>query len=105
MSFSSIGIPAKNRFNAGVNWNSKRFIGSASVNYSDKAFWTDVLTSAFDGYTDSYTMVNASFGMRWSEGKVTTSIKGTNLFNESIQQHNYGDILKRAILAEVRFEF
>lgn len=100
-----IGIPAKNRFNAGVNWSSKRFIGSASVNYSDKAFWTDVLTSAFDGYTDSYTMVNASFGMRWSEGKVTTSIKGTNLFNESIQQHNYGDILKRAILAEVRFEF
>jgi outer membrane receptor for ferrienterochelin and colicin len=100
-----VGIPAKNRFNAGVNWNTKQFLGSASVNYSDKAFWTDVLTSAFDGYTDSYTMVNATFGMKWNDGKVTTSIKGTNLFNQRIQQHNYGDVLKRSILAEVRFNF
>jgi outer membrane receptor protein involved in Fe transport len=100
-----VGIPAKNRFNAGVNWNTKRFLGSASVNYSDKALWTDVLSSAFDGYTDSYTMVNATFAVLWNDGKITTSVKGTNLFNESIQQHNYGDILKRAILAEVKVNF
>jgi hypothetical protein len=100
-----VGIPAKNRFNAGVNWNGKRFLGSASVNYSDKALWTDVLSSAFDGYTDSYTMVNATFAVLWNEGKITTSVKGTNLFNEKIQQHNYGDILKRAVLAELKVNF
>ena len=39
-------------------------------------------------------MVNASFGMKWADGKVITSLKGTNLTNETIQQHVYGDIMK-----------
>ena len=68
-----VGMPAKNRFNAGLNWNSKRFLGSVSLNYSDKAFWTDVLSAAYHGSTDSYTMVNASFGVKWADGKVITS--------------------------------
>ena len=41
---NEVGIPSKNRFNPGLNWNSKRYLGSASLNYSDKAFWNDVLT-------------------------------------------------------------
>jgi outer membrane receptor protein involved in Fe transport len=102
---SEIAVAAKNRFNAGVSFNDKRFLGNASVNYSDKAFWTDVLTSEYDGPTDSYTMVNATFGVKWADGKVTTSLKGTNLLNEKIQQHTFGDILKRSIYAEVRFAF
>jgi hypothetical protein len=35
-------------------------------------------------------------------GKITTSLKGTNLTNEKVQQHLFGDILKRALFAEVR---
>ena len=100
-----IGIPAQNRFNIGVNVNHGRFIGNASVNYSDKAFWTDVLTSEYDAYTDSYTMVNAGIGFKWADGKITTSLKGTNLLNEKIQQHTFGDILKRSVFAEARFNF
>ena len=64
-----------------------------------------MLTSDYDGYTDSYTMVNATFGVKWADGKVTTSLKGTNLLNEKIQQHIFGDILKRSVYAEVRFDF
>jgi outer membrane receptor protein involved in Fe transport len=100
---SEVAIPAKNRVNVGLSFNDSRFLGSLSVAYSDKAFWTDVLSSDFDGYTDSYAMVNATFGVKWADGKVSTSIKGTNLFNETIQQHNYGDILKRSVYVEVRF--
>jgi outer membrane receptor protein involved in Fe transport len=102
---SEIGIAPKNRFNAGVSFNDKRFLGNASVNYADKAFWTDVLGSEYDGSTDSYTMVNATFGVKWADGKVTTSLKGTNLFNEKIQQHTFGDILKRSVFVEVKFAF
>jgi iron complex outermembrane receptor protein len=102
---SEIAIAPKNRFNAGVSFNDKRFIGNASVNYADKAFWTDVLTSEYDGYTDSYTMVNAAFGVKWADGKVTTSLKGTNLFNEKIMQHTFGDILKRSVFVEVKLAF
>jgi hypothetical protein len=50
-------------------------------------------------------MVSASFGVRWADGKVTTSVKGTNLFNQAIQQHVFGDILKRSLVGEVRFAF
>ena len=99
---SEVGVPAKNRFNAGVNFNTKRVLGSASLNYSDKAFWVDVLDSPFFGYTDSYAMLNASLGVKFNDGKVIASLKGTNLTNETIQQHVYGDILKISVAAEVR---
>ncbi len=100
-----IGLPAKNRFNAALNWTTPRFLGSAGVNYVDKALWTDVLSSSFHGFTDAYTLVNASFGMKWADGKVTTTLKGTNLLNEKIQQHVFGDILKRSLMLEARFNF
>jgi outer membrane receptor protein involved in Fe transport len=102
---TEVNVPPHNRFNAGLNLSDKRIMASVSVNYADKAFWTDVLDGTFNGFTDSYTMINASFGVKWADGKVTTSIKGTNLGNDDIQQHNFGDILKRTIMGEVRFLF
>jgi outer membrane receptor protein involved in Fe transport len=102
---SEVGIPAKNRFNAAVNMNTKRYIGSLGVNYADKAFWTDVLSAEYDAYTDSYAMVNAAFGVKWAEGKYTTSIKGNNIFNDHVQQHSFGDVLQRAIFLELRARF
>jgi outer membrane receptor protein involved in Fe transport len=100
-----ISLPPTNRFNAAVNLSTKRFIGSLSVNYSDQAFWSDVLTSAFNGFTDSYTLLNGSFGVRFANGKVTTSVKVNNILGEEIQQHNFGDILMRSVVGEVRFKF
>jgi outer membrane receptor for ferrienterochelin and colicins len=100
-----LALPPKNRFNAAVSWNTARFLGSAGVNYSDKAFWSDVLSSPFHGFTDSYTMINATFGVKWMDGKITTSLKGTNLGNQKIQQHIFGDLIKRSVFAEVRATF
>ena len=81
-----------------------RYLGSASVNYSDKAFWSDVLNSSYHGFTDAYTMVNGSFGVKWNGGKVTTLVRATNLLNQEIQQHVFGDILKASVVGEVRFK-
>ena len=100
-----LALPPTHRFNAGVNWHTGRFVGNASVNYVDDALWTDVLTAPFHGFTDSFTMVNAAFGVRWADGKVTTTLKGTNLLDQTIQQHIFGDIIKRSIFGEVRFHF
>jgi outer membrane receptor protein involved in Fe transport len=102
---AELALPPTNRFNAGVNVDQGRFLGSASVNYSDKAFWSDVLSSPYHGFTDAYTMLNGSFGVKWSGGKITTLVKGTNLTNEDIQQHVFGDIIKRSVVAEVRFAY
>jgi outer membrane receptor protein involved in Fe transport len=99
---AEVTLPAKNRFNLGVNLNSRRFLGNVTVNYSDKAFWNDVLNEPYWGYTDAYTMVNASFGVKFSDGKVIASLRGTNIFNEKILQHIYGDLLRRAVVAELR---
>jgi hypothetical protein len=88
-----------------VNWSHRRFVGGAQLNFVDKTYWQDVLSLPFHGTTDAYTMLNASFGVRWADGRVTTTLKGTNLTNETIQQHIYGDIIKRSVFAEVRFVF
>jgi outer membrane receptor protein involved in Fe transport len=100
-----VSLPAKHRFNASVGWNQKRFLGSVSVNYTDKSLWTDVLTSPFHGFTEAYTMLNANFGVKWKDGKVITALKGTNLLDETIQQHIFGDIIRRSLTAEVRLTF
>jgi hypothetical protein len=100
-----IGLPPQNRLNAGINFNSDRFLGSASVNWTDEAFWVDVLDASTHGRTDAFTMLNATFGVRFADGKVTTSVKGVNLLNQSIQQHIFGDIIKRQLMGEVRVKF
>ncbi len=100
-----LALPPKNRFNVAVNWNSPRLVGSASVNYVDEGLWTDVLTSSYHGFTDSYTLLNASFGVKWNQGKIITTLKGTNLANSEIQQHVFGDLIKRAVFLEARINF
>lgn len=100
---AEVGIPPENRFNAGISYNGARFIGDVSVNYAGKALWTDVLGAEFHGYTDAYTMLNATIGYRFAEGKATLLLKGTNLTNENIVQHIYGDILRRSLVAELQF--
>jgi outer membrane receptor protein involved in Fe transport len=100
-----LALPPTHRFNAGLNINGRRYVASAAVNYSARALWSDVLTSAYHGFTDTYTLVNGSVGRRWSDGAITTSIKATNILNKDIQQHIFGDILKRSVTAEVRFSY
>jgi outer membrane receptor protein involved in Fe transport len=102
---AEVTVPAANRFNAGLNYIDERFLGSLSVNYSDSVFWTDVLSREFHGATDSYTLVNASFGVKWAGGKVTTTIKANNVLNQEVQQHIFGDIMKMSVVGELRFQF
>jgi outer membrane receptor for ferrienterochelin and colicins len=102
---SEISLAPANRVNAGVGFNNDRFVGSGSVNWTDEAFWVDVLDASTHGPSDAFTMVNASFGVKWNDGRVVTSLKGTNLLNQSIQQHVFGDILKRSLMAELRVKF
>ncbi len=100
-----LALPAKNRFNASVNWSYERFVGTVQANYQDKALWTDVLSSTYHGYTEAFTMINANFGVKWNHGKVVTSLKGTNLADKKIQQHVFGDILRRSVTFETRVTF
>ena len=82
-----------------------RYFGNLGVSYSGDAYWQDVLDARFAGTTDAYTLVNGGFGVRWAGGRVVTSVKGANLGNTEVQQHIFGDVLRRQVVGEVRFSF
>ena len=82
-----------------------RFTGSTSINVVGRAFWTDVLGTPYSGYADSYAMLNGYFGVAWLDGTLTTAVKGVNLTNETIQQHVFGDLIKRSLVGELRVRF
>jgi hypothetical protein len=75
------------------------------VNYTDKGFWTDVLTPGYHGFTGAFTLVNGSFGVKWNGGAITTILKSNNILNRTVQQHVFGDLLRRSVTGEVRFDF
>jgi len=102
---SEINLPAKNRFNAGFNFTRDRYLGDVNVTYSDSAFWQDVLDDPYHGTTDAYTLVNGGFGVKWMKNRLTTSVKATNIGNQKIQQHVFGDIVKRQVVGELRVNF
>jgi len=102
---SELNLPPKNRFNTGFGFSYNQFLGNLSVSYTDSAFWQDVLDARYSGTTKSFTLVNGSFGVKFGGGKVTTTVKGTNLANQKVQQHVFGDVMKRQVIGELRFQF
>ncbi|MEN3337956.1 MAG: outer rane receptor for ferrienterochelin and colicin [Acidobacteriota bacterium] len=103
---SELNLPAKNRYNLGASFDYGHLLGNMSVSYSDSAFWQDVLDDRYHGTTQAYTLVNGGFGVKWGpEGRVVTSVKVTNLANQDIEQHVFGDITKRQVVGELRVQF
>jgi len=70
----------------------------------DSAFWQDVLTP-YKGLTASYTLVDGAFGVYSTDRLMTATVRGTNLLNKPVQQHAFGDVIRRAVTGEIRFRF
>ncbi len=102
---SELNLAPHNRVNVGFNFNTARLLGNLAVSYQDGAFWQDVLTDAYHGTTDAFTMVNLGAGVKFGGDKLTTSVKVVNLTNEKVQQHVFGDILKRQVVGELKLRF
>jgi outer membrane receptor protein involved in Fe transport len=100
---SALNQPPAHRFNAGIRFDYKRYLGNVSVGYVGSAQWNDVLGVLYGGPTKAYTAVNADAGVRWGRGqKYMAVVKVSNLTNTPIQNHLFGDILKRQISGEFR---
>ena len=104
-SIADVNWPASNRFNAGFDFSYRRYLGNLSVNFTDEAYWQDVLDVRYAGFTESFTLVNATVGVRWLDDRITTSLKVTNLGNQEVQQHIFGDIMRRQLVGELRVGF
>ena len=102
---ADINWPAKHRFNAGFDFTRGHFLGNVAVNHTSSAYWQDVLDARFAGSTAPYTLLNAGLGVRWWRNRLTTSVKTTNLANEEVMQHVFGDVIRRQIVGEARVTF
>jgi iron complex outermembrane receptor protein len=100
---TELNLAAEHRFNIGGSYSDDRFLGNLSLSYSSSAFWQDVLDARYSGTTDAYTLVNGAFGVKWgANDRYVTSFKVNNLLNDEIQQHIFGDIIKRQVILELR---
>lgn len=99
-----INAPPSDRINAGASWDHGRFFLNTTVHYQSRAEWRDVLDARYWGPTDSFSSINAGGGVRMTDN-ITLSLTGTNLTNERIQQHVFGDIISRKVIAQLRFRY
>jgi outer membrane receptor protein involved in Fe transport len=99
---SLINLPPTHRFNGGVAFDSKRLLGDISIGYTAKAFFRDVLDATYAGWTKPFTTINAGVGVRLAGEKAVLSVKVRNLTNEPVQNHLFGDLLRRQIVGELR---
>ena len=95
--------PPEYRANLGLSFDNGGFFVNTNVNYQDEAFWADVPLAV--GSTDAFTQVNLAVGFRLLDERMTLQVIGSNVFDEDIQQHYYGDILSRKITGQIGFRF
>ena len=98
---SKINLPPTHRFNAGLTVDYNRFLGDISVGYTSKAYFRDVLDVTYAGYTKPFTVINTSVGARLSGQNAVFVLKIRNLANKPVQNHLFGDLLKRQIVGEL----
>ena len=101
---SELNLPPTHRFNAGVSIGRGRYFGTLSGSFVDAAFWQDVLP-AYEGPTEAYTLVDGAFGVHSTDRTMTVAVRGTNLLGKPVQQHVFGDVIRRTVTGEVRFGF
>ncbi len=102
---TALGVPPEHRANLGFSWDGGKFFFNGNVNYVDEAFWTDVLDARFWGPTDSYTAVNIGLGVRFGDDKYKFTVNGTNVTDEDIQQHVFGDIIGTKVTGQLVVRF
>ena len=103
VALAEVNISPEWRANFGLSFDPGPWFANANVNYADEAYWADVLN--IRGLTDSYTMLNVAFGMRFADDKVTFMLTGSNITDEEVQQHIFGDVIGRKVTGQVQFRF
>jgi outer membrane receptor protein involved in Fe transport len=96
-----VNVPPHHRINLSVSGGRHWFSGSLTASYTGRAFWTDVL--AIQGWTDDFWLLSGTAAASFRKEHVTWSIKGTNLANQNVQHHIFGDLIRRRVLTELRF--
>ena len=100
-----INRPAAHRVNAGADAHFGRVHFGTTFSYTGRGYWTDVLSPEYHGWTEAFSMVNATLSVDLLDGHLRPSIRVMNLLNDDIQQHVFGDVIKRQIIGQLRYRF
>jgi outer membrane receptor protein involved in Fe transport len=96
-------LPPEWRANFGFGYDPGPWFFNTNINYQDEAYFGDVLFAR--GAVDSFTQINASAGFRLLDDRLTLQVIGSNVTDERVQQHIFGDIISRKITGQVGFSF
>jgi outer membrane receptor protein involved in Fe transport len=99
-----LNVPPAHRINVGGSADLGRLFASVSVNRVDRAFWQGV-PEPFHGWTEPYTLTSVAVGVRSTDRRMTAAIRASNVFDERVQQHAFGDIVGRQVVGEVTLAF
>jgi iron complex outermembrane receptor protein len=100
-----LNLPPTHRFNTGAAMTHGRYFGSVSGSFVDAEYWQDVLDARYHGETKAHTLIDGAIGVHSADGVITVAVRGTNLLNRPVQQHVFGDVIRRTVTGEVRLEF
>jgi len=92
---SFVNIPAENRIAFSARLDRAQWYTSLNIDHVGETFWQDVLTSDFWGYVPDYTLVGLKGGYRFRRSPLEITAQVSNLLDDDIQQHIFGDIVDR----------
>ena len=101
----ALNVPSHHHLNTGVSLDRGRFLGAVTLSYLSTAFWADILTAPYWGPTPDHTLLGASVGWRVAGDRLLILLKGTNLLDQDVQYHVFGDILKRSVVLQAKVQF
>ena len=107
-----INRPPRHQLAGGASFVTAQWSASVDANFGDDAFWADVFTEPFWGYTDAFVNVNAH--TTYALGRRSTSpgqpawrvwVDATNLLDRRIKSHVFGDVIGRKVTAGIRWHW
>jgi len=96
-----INRPPRHSAGGRVTYVDPHWSAAADLSYTGRAFWSDVFTEPFWGYTKDYLVFNGRVGAYLSASRLELWLSGTNLLDEKIKSHVFGDTVRRKVTAGV----
>jgi iron complex outermembrane receptor protein len=101
----TINRPARHQFGGSLTFTDKQWTIAGDAHFTDKAFWADVFTEPFWGTTPSFVATNARVSYRIANRPWEIWAAATDLLDEKIKSHVFGDTVRRKIAAGVRWQW
>ena len=103
---TQVNEPSRHQASGMIGWSRAPWRGSLNIIYAGRAFWADVLATdpRIRGYSDSYVLANVSAAYALPGTRVELILKVSNLLDQQIQQHGFGDLIRRELAGYVRID-